>query len=114
MQGEESDILIADDAEMIGETLHWYVDRQVIWQLFGTDQPRARVRLLAPQREHVELDLQIDDWLLRAGAPLGTRERMEHYGRPALAEDDAPLAYGPRRRSARIFDLTQLNEHIIL
>lgn len=92
VQGDESDILLADDAAMISETLHYYLDRWVIWQRFGTDRPLARVKLSVPDREDTELDLKVDDWLLKAGAPLGTRERMEHYGRAQIQKGDQPLA----------------------
>ncbi len=91
VQADEGDILLEDDAALISDTLNLYIDRFVILQKFGTDTPLAYSRLIVPEKENTDLDLKIDDWLLKAGAPLGTRERMEHYGRPDIDPKDTPL-----------------------
>ena len=91
VQEDESETLLVDDARMISEALNIYVDRWVIWQKFGTDKPLANAKLVVPTKEDVTLDLAIDQFLLNAGAKLGARERMEHYGRQEMEADDTPL-----------------------
>lgn len=92
VQENETDILLVDDAAMISDTLNYYVDRWVIWQKFGTDKPLAKVRIVVPEKENTELDLKVDQFLLGAGAKLGKRERLEHYGRPEMDPQDEPLS----------------------
>ena len=91
VQQDESETLLVDDAQMISESLNFYVDRWVIWQKFGVEQGLAKAKLIVPTKDEVELDLKIDQFLLNAGAKLGARERMEHYGRPELEDDDTAL-----------------------
>jgi phage gp29-like protein len=109
VQQEESDILLEDDAAMISETLQLYIDRWVIWQKFGV-RPLAYSRIVVPESQNVALDLQIDELLLKAGARLGERERLEYYGRPLMAEDDQPL-HNPATLMERVQDMTK-NESI--
>ena len=91
VQGDEGDILLLDDASMISETLNTQVGRWVIAQRFGTDEPMAFLKIVVPERQNVDLDLKIDELLLKAGAKLGERERLEHYGRPVIDPADTPL-----------------------
>lgn len=91
VQDGEGDILLEDDAALISDTLNHYLDRWVIRQKFGTDTPLAYSRLIVPQQENVELDLKVDELLLKAGARLGENERLEHYGRPRIDAKDTPL-----------------------
>ena len=105
VQEGESDILLEDDAAMISETLHLYIDRWVIWQRFGV-RPLAYSRIVIPESRNLDLDLRIDEFLLKAGARLGERERMEFYGRPLIAEQDLPL-HNPATITERIQDETQ-------
>jgi phage gp29-like protein len=90
VQQDESNLLLEDDAAMINETLQLYIDRWVIWQKFGT-APLAWSRIVLPESRNVDLDLKIDELLLKAGARMGERERLEYYGRPLIAPDDPPL-----------------------
>jgi phage gp29-like protein len=105
VQQDESDILLEDDAAMISETLQLYIDRWVIWQKFGA-RPLAYSRIVVPESNNVALDLQIDELLLKAGARLGERERLEYYGRPLIREDDLPL-HNPVAIVERVQDMTQ-------
>jgi hypothetical protein len=88
---------------MISETLQLYIDRWVIWQKFGT-APLAYSRIVVPEARNVNLDLKIDDLLLRAGARMGERERLEYYGRPLIEQDDLPL-HNPATITERIQDM---------
>ncbi len=103
VQEGEGDLLLEDDAAMISETLQLYIDRWVIWQKFGT-APLAYSRIVVPEARNVNLDLKIDDLLLRAGARMGERERLEYYGRPLIEQDDLPL-HNPVTITERIQDM---------
>jgi phage gp29-like protein len=105
VQDGESDILLQDDAAMISETLHIYIDRWVIWQKFGTSA-RAYSKIVIPDSRNIDLDLRIDELLLKAGARMGERERMEYYGRPLIAPEDLPL-HNPVTITERIQDAVQ-------
>ncbi len=105
VQQDESTILLEDDAAMIGETLQLYIDRWVIAQKFGV-KPLAYSRIVVPESKNVALDLQIDELLLKAGARIGERERLEYYGRTLVGEDDLPL-HNPVTIMERVQDATQ-------
>jgi hypothetical protein len=102
VQDGESDILLEDDAAMVSETLNLYIDRWVIWQKFGV-RPLAYSRVVVPESRNLELDLKIDDLLLKAGARMGERERLEYYGRVLIGKDDLPL-HNPVTITERIQD----------
>ena len=105
VQDGESDILLEDDAAMVSETLNLYIDRWVIWQKFGV-QPLAWSRIVVPETRNVDLDLKIDELLLKAGARMGERERLEYYGRPLIGSGDLPL-HNPVTVMDRVQDQTQ-------
>jgi len=105
LQGDESNILLEDDAAMISETLQLYIDRWVIWQKFGV-RPLAYSRIVVPESTSIDLDLRIDELLLKAGARMGERERLTYYGRPLIAPDDLPL-HTPVTVSERAQDNTE-------
>jgi len=105
IQQGETDILLEDDAAMVSDTLNLYIDRWVIWQKFGT-RPLAYSKIVVPQSRNVNLDLKIDELLLKAGARMGERERLEYYGRPRIAPDDEPL-HNPVAVMERIQDQLQ-------
>lgn len=82
LQEKETCALEEDDAEMLTETLNRYVDAWVIRHVFGEDvRPLAGVKLLVSPRECTTGDLQIDEFLLRHGAPLSIEKTMNRYGR---------------------------------
>src|SRR5688500_9885297 len=86
LQEKETCALEEDDAEMLTETLNRYVDEWVIRHVFGEGvRPLAGVKVLVSPRECTTGDLQIDEFLVRHGAPLSIRETMTRYGR-ALPE----------------------------
>jgi hypothetical protein len=85
LQGDETAVLIEDDAALITETLNDQLDRHVIAYHFGdaaASEPLAYFKLLPPKRQSLDAELKIDDFLLRAGAPLAQRATLERYGRP--------------------------------
>ena len=105
VQEDESNILLEDDAAMVSETLNLYIDRWVIWQKFGV-RPLAYSRILVPESKNVSLDLKIDELLLKAGARLGERERLEYYGRPLIGNDD-PQLHNPSTVTERVQDVEE-------
>lgn len=105
VQGEESEDLLSDDAALVSETLQQQVDRWVIWQLFGT-APLAYASLVVPERRDVKSDLEVDKFLLDAGAQLGMRATLERYGRSLMEADDTPL-HAPVTVTDRFTDATQ-------
>ncbi|QYM80279.1 DUF935 domain-containing protein [Horticoccus luteus] len=84
-QASETDILSAADAQNISETLNYYFDRQVIRYRFGTE-PKAYFKLKPRTKINQDLQLKIDDQLIKWGCKLGIKDLMERYGR---AEADA-------------------------
>lgn len=82
LQEKETCALEEDDADMLTETLNRYVDEWVIKYVFGEEaKPLAHVKVLASARECTTGDLQVDEFLLRHGAPLSIEATMSRYGR---------------------------------
>jgi hypothetical protein len=95
-QESETDILCAADAQIISETLQHYVDRWVIRYRFGT-APRAYFKLQPKTKVNLELELKVDDALLRWGVPRSKQDLLERYGRPEpdAGEELATAGAGP-------------------
>jgi hypothetical protein len=82
LQGDESALLLEDDAQIVTEALNAQVDIWVLRYLFGPRVvPRAYFKLLPPRRQNVEQDLRVDEFLVRTGAPLSIADACERYGR---------------------------------
>ena len=82
LQEKETCALEEDDAEMLTETLNRYIDEWVIRHVFGEGvRPLAGVKVLVSPRECTTGDLQIDEFLLRHGAPLSLQDTLNRYGR---------------------------------
>jgi hypothetical protein len=80
-QDDETDILEAADALIISETLQHYVDAWVIRYRFGTT-PRAYFQLQARTRINQEMELKIDEFLIKSGVPRAKKDLLERYNRP--------------------------------
>ena len=95
LQGEESELIAADNCESITESFRSQLDPQVLRWNFGDDvEIKAGFQLVPPQRDTIETDLKIDDVLSRMGVALSKRDALNRYGRREVAEndpDDAPL-----------------------
>ncbi|HEV8542362.1 MAG TPA: DUF935 family protein [Verrucomicrobiae bacterium] len=82
LQEKETFALEEDDAGMLTETLNRYIDQWVIRYVFGEDvEPLARVQVLVTPREWTSSDLQIDEFLIRHGAPVSIQATLNRYGR---------------------------------
>lgn len=78
-QSNESHIIEEDDAANIAETLNIQVGRHVIRYLFGTETPRAYLRLI--NRDHYRLDdLSIFERLQAMGIPIPQKQISERFG----------------------------------
>lgn len=97
-QESETDILAAADAAIVTETLQHYVDAWVIRYRFGAT-PKAYFKLQARTRVNQELELKIDDALIKWGVPRGKTDLLAKYNRPEPDAGDelasAPPAANP-------------------
>lgn len=102
-QSDDLSALQEEDAALITDTLQEYLDRAVIRQLFGVEEPLAYFQLKLPAKTNVERELKVDETLVRLGVPVGVKSLQQRYGRPepeagepvaALAQTAAPAAPG--------------------
>lgn len=92
IQGDETDILEADDVGMISETLNDQVDRLVIRTLFGEDvEPLAYFELKTAVGRNIDRQIKIDEHMDKSGIRETKAARAERYGR-AVAGDNIPEA----------------------
>lgn len=94
-QESETDILEAADAKIVSDTLNHYVDRQVLRYRFGSTAPKAYFKLQPTVRENMELQLKIDECLIKWGVPRGKNDLREKYGRPEPEASDDIAGQGP-------------------
>lgn len=86
-QETETDILAAADTMVISETLQHYVDTLVIRYRFGTE-PKAYFQLQPKVRVNQELQLKIDEYLIKWGVAIGKKDLLERYGRSEPSAGD--------------------------
>lgn len=79
VQGAETTMLEADDASLISETLNTQLGRPVIRHLFGTETPRAYLRLITRDRRRLD-DLLVFEKLHAMGVPLSHDQLAERFG----------------------------------
>ncbi len=96
LQGDEADLICADNCETVSECLRAMLDPSVIAWHFGADaEIKAGFRLVPPQRDTVDRDIKIDAHLAAHGARLSRREALARYERSEADPadpDDIPLA----------------------
>ena len=95
LQGDETDLIAADNCESITESFRSQLDPYVLRWNFGDDvEIKAGFQLVPPQRDTISVDLQIDAALSSMGVQLSKRDALSRYGRREVAPDDpddAPL-----------------------
>lgn len=97
LQGEETDILLEDDAAMLSETLQEQVDLFVLRHHFGPDvEPLAYFRVATRKKANVDTDIKVDTFLRTLGIPMGVEAILERYGRTLPAPDDEIVAQPAR------------------
>jgi len=89
LQANESEILEADDAQLISETLTAQVSRHVLRYFFGDAPQLAYLKIRSNQNQDIDQDLKVDRFLLSAGFPVAKTDAAERYNRalPANGED---------------------------
>jgi hypothetical protein len=96
LQGDEADIIAADNCEMITESCRAQLDPQVIaWHYGEAAIVKAGFRLVPPQRDTIDRDLKIDAQLVSQGVKLSTRDALSRYERreaDPVDPEDKPLA----------------------
>jgi phage gp29-like protein len=91
LQGKEKDILLADDAETINETLA-EVSRMVIeWHFGRGTEPLAKVELIVPSDEDEKFYLESVKSVKEMGVRLAKDAVLERLGLQEAAEDEAAL-----------------------
>jgi hypothetical protein len=96
LQGDESELIAADNCEMVTEALRSQVDTVVLaWHFGEGTEAKAGFRLVPPQRDTLDRDLKIDAQLVGQGVRLSKQDALSRYERrevdPQDAED-APLS----------------------
>jgi len=86
LQGEESDMLEADQCAEISEALHEQVDRLVIRYECGDDEPLAYIWIEPVSKPDVESNTKIDNHLAQFGIRLSKRDMLQRYGRAEAAD----------------------------
>lgn len=92
LQGDESEMLLQDDAQLASETLNKRVDCHVIRYLFNTNHCYAYIKIVPPKRQNIEQEIKVDEFLVKHGAPVSVQNALERYGRPNPDDADELLA----------------------
>ncbi|MBO7686489.1 MAG: DUF935 family protein [Kiritimatiellae bacterium] len=96
LQGDEADMLEADDCAALAESLHEQVDRFVIRWATGDTVPLAYVWIEPTAKPDIEKEIRIDDHLVSHGARLSLRDALQRYGRAETdPKDPADRALEP-------------------
>ncbi len=80
-QKGEAACLLQDDCAMVSETLQAQLDRLVIREVHGDDQPAAYVVIKSPANRDLQHELAIDEGLARQGVKQDPAALAERYGR---------------------------------
>ena len=91
LQGEESDMLEADQCAEISEALHEQVDRLVIRYECGDDEPLAYIWIEPVSKPDVETNTKVDNHLAQFGIRLSKRDMLQRYGRAEAADVEDAL-----------------------
>lgn len=89
LQGEEADMLEADDCASLAESLHEQVDRYVIRWATGDRDPLAYIWIEPTKRPDVEGRIKVNEHLIAHGAKLSMRDELNWFGRSEADADDA-------------------------
>ncbi len=89
LQGEEAEMLEQADAMWLSETLQLKVDRVVLDNVFGPDVPTlAYFKVLGSDRQNIDQDLKVDEFLAEHGHPISQQQAAERYSRPLPDDKD--------------------------
>jgi hypothetical protein len=97
LQGDETNLLLEDDAARISETLNEQVDRFVIEYAFGKGvKALAYIKIAPPQRDTFDKDIKIDQFFLQNRIPLSVAGLYERYGRALPAQGESVIVGQPQ------------------
>lgn len=100
LQGQEEQLLLEDDCQMLSETLNRRIDAPALKWRFGEGAtPLAYFRVCPPKRQNVDADLKVDEFMLRNGIPVAVTDVLERYSRP-MPDDDEDLVEGAKETPA--------------
>lgn len=95
-QEGETDKFDLDAAVWVSETLNHKLDRLVIDYTFGEDVPAlAYVKVKGAPKKETELDLKVDEFLLRNGHRISVAQAAERYARPLPKPGETDLLTAP-------------------
>lgn len=89
-QKGEAESLLQDDCAMVSETLQTQLDRRVIREVHGDDQPAAYVVINPPSTVDLASAIQIDTGLARMGVRQRPADLAERYGRTIAGKMPPP------------------------
>lgn len=95
LQGDETDLLLEDDAAWVEETLAEQVSHRVIEYAHGDSEPLAYLKLSVPKRRQIDADDKAIRLCLDSGIPLGVDATRERLGLPAPDEGEDVLQRAP-------------------
>lgn len=95
-QEGETNLLDLDAAVWVSETLQLKVDRLVLDYVFGEGTPAlAYVKIKSAPKKETDLDLKVDEFLLRNGHPISKKQAAERYNRPLPPPEETELLKAP-------------------
>ena len=87
-QGDEGQIIEADDVDMIQETLNRKVDRWVIRYTLGDEEPLARFELQTPEHFDAQQERETDKFFIEHGLPLKLDDLYRRHSRSRPEDGD--------------------------
>lgn len=91
-QQDETALLEQDDREMLSETLNMQVEPIVIrWHFGESVKPLAYIRFSGFNQRNTDLDIRVDEMLVKLGFPLSQQAAGERYNRTPAAEGEPAL-----------------------
>jgi phage gp29-like protein len=101
LQGEEADILEAQDASMIEGALHRQLDRLAIFYRHGDTMPLAGININGSVKDTVAQDLKVDKQLHEMRFPISVQSLARRYDR-TIPDPDEDLIPPPSEAPATV------------
>jgi phage gp29-like protein len=96
LQGDETDLILEDDAALVSEALNQQVDKFVLQYAFGRDvEPKAYIKIVPPNNSDTSKQISIDNFFITNGIPLAVNDIYERYGREIPEDGDEVVGSEP-------------------
>jgi phage gp29-like protein len=96
VQGDETDLIESGDAQLISDTLNFYLEKTVIEWTYGEGtKPLAYLKILVPKKQNIDNLIKVWEFLLSAGVKLSVTDASEVFGVPVAQPDDKDLLTPP-------------------